>query len=451
MEGLQGGRLLERDDELAVLEEAVAATDKGRGRIVVVEGPAGIGKTRLLDAARAGAAQRGLTLLTCRCDPTDRELRYGAVRALLASVLNTADDPAAMLEGPAEVCVGLLSGAVRGPDEGTLFYALDWFVSDLVDDEPVAIVVDDAQWADPASQRWLARLSGRVAELGILLVVGSRVGGRIAEPTEVAKIAARPEARLLLPAPLSPGAVARLLRDELGREPDTRFAAACHDAIGGNPFYATELAKAVRAEGLAPTAANARQVSELRPDRIARSVLLRIAALGEPASDAARAVAVMGPAAELRHIAALVGATPDEAAMAVDALVAEGILAEGHPTGYLHPLLRDIVWDSIPRRRRAAAHARAAELLADDGATETRVASHLLESDPLGLSWVVEALLAAARREHGSETAIHYLQRALAEPPPPELEPIVMAELRLAPTGGDRFGRVIPLSRAARG
>ena len=451
MRGLQGGNLLERDDELAVLGDAVTAAAEGEGRIVVLEGPAGIGKTRLLEAARARALDEDFALLSCRSDPSDREVPLGAVRALLASALSRSEDPELLLEGPAELCLGILSRTVRIHDEGALFYALDWFVSDLAASGPVAIVADDAQWADPASQRWLARLSRRVDELGILLVVGVRIGPRIVEPTQVTEIAARPGAVTLVPTPLSVAAVGRLLRDELGEEPEQDFARACHQAIGGNPFYACELANAVRAEGLAPSAENARQVRQLRPNRIARSVLLQIAALEPPASDVARAVAVLGPAAQLRHIAVLVGGAPDEVAAAVDALVAEGILAEGNPTGYLQPLLRDIVWDSIPRRRRAAAHARAAELLADDGAAEIRVAAHLLESDPLSSRWVVEALLAAAHREHGSEMAVQYLHRALAEPPPPDLRMIVMAELRLAETDEADWGRVIPLSAAGRG
>ena len=242
-----------------------------------------------------------------------------------------------------------------------------------------------------------------------------------------------------------------MLRDELGTEPEPDFVEACHDATGGNPFYAGELARTVRAEGLEPLARHARQVRQLRPDRLARSVLVRVGGLPEPAPDVARAVAVLGTGAQLRHIAVLTGATPAAVASALDALAAEEILHEGHPTGYLHPLLRDIVWNSI----RAAAAPRPMPLAAESPrrrrAPETRVAAHLLESDPMGNGWVVQALLQAARREAGSETAVAHLRRALAEPPPLNLREEVLRELRLAETDAESWGSVVEPSAARSG
>ena len=446
MGGPGGERLLERGFELGVVHDAVAAAARDAGRLVVVEGPAGIGKTRLLDETRERAAQAGMHLLHARCDPSERDVPFGAVRALLASAATTREDLAELFTGPASLCMAILSGAVRTHDEGALLYALDWFVMQLVEDEPVAIVLDDAQWADPGSQRWLARLSASVMKLGFLLALGVRVGPRGAHSGQLAEIAARKEALVIRPRPLTRTAVSELLGDELEAEPEPGFAEACHDATGGNPFYARELARTVKAEGLEPLARHARQVRQLRPDRLARSVLVRIGKLPPPASDVARAVAVLGTGAQLRHIGALTGATPSDVAQALDLLVEEEILHEGHPTEYLHPLLRDIVWDSIPRRRRAAAHALAAELLADDGAPETRIAAHLLECDPMGNAWVVQALLAATRREAGSESAVAYLRRALAEPPPPNLREEVQRELRLAETTAQSWGSVVELS-----
>jgi len=446
MGGAVSDRLLERDYELAVIRGAVAAAGDGAGRVLVVEGPAGIGKTRLLDEVREMASADGFRLLSAHSDPADHEVPYGAVRALLASAAASHEDLTDLFTGPASLCLAILSGAVNTHEDGALVYTLEWFVTQLAEDGPVAIVLDDAQWADHDSLRWLARMSGLAAGLGILIVVGARVGPRPMDGGHLAEISARPDALVIAPQPLTRHAVADLLRDELGAHPEPGFAEACHDATSGNPFYARELAKTVRAEEIAPLARNARQVRQLRPDRLARSVLVRIGALPAPAPDVARAVAVLGAGAQLRHIAVLTGATPAAVAHALDALADEEILHEGHPTCYLHPMLRDIVWDSIPRRRRAAAHALAAELLADDGAPETRIAAHLLESDPMGNSWVVQALLEAARREAGSETAIAHLRRALAEPPPRNLRDEILRELRLAESSAETWGDVVELS-----
>ena len=321
----------------------------------------------------------------------------------------------------------------------------------------MAIVLDDAQWADQGSQRWLARLSGSVAELGILLVVGVRVGPRAIDPASsprsrpargaghhAAAAAARrgrrdAARRAAAPSP-SPGSS----RPATTRPAATRSTRASWPARSGPRASSRWPATPGRSASCAPTAWPARS-------------WCASAGCPAPAPDVARAVAVLGTGAQLRHIAVLTGATPAAVASALDALAAEEILHEGHPTGYLHPLLRDIVWDSIPRRRRAAAHALAAELLADDGAPETRVAAHLLESDPMGNGWVVQALLEAARREAGSETAVAYLRRALAEPPPLNLRDEVLRELRLAETDARELGqrrraqrRPRPLSRFAR-
>src|SRR4051794_1515944 len=445
--GAGSERLLEREFELGVVHDAVAAAAHDLGRLVVVEGPAGIGKTRLLDEPRERAPEAGLLLLSARSDPSERDAPFGAVRALLASAATTREDLAELFTGPASLCMAILSGAVHTHDEGALLYALDWFVTQLVEDEPVAIVLDDAQWADPGSQRWLTRVSASAMKLGFLLAIGVRVGPRGSYSGQLAGIAARDEALVIRPRPLTRTAVIEVLRDELEAEPEPGFAEACHEATGGNPFYARELARTVKAERLEPLARHARQVRQLRPDRLARSVLVRIGALAAPAPDVARAVAVLGTGAQLRHIAALTGATPSDVARALDLLAEEEFLHEGHPTEYLHPLLRDIVWDSIPRRRRAAAHALAAELLADDGAPETRVAAHLLDCDPMGNAWVVQALLEAARRETGSETAVAYLRRALAEPPPPNLREDVQRELRVTETSAQSWGSVVELSR----
>src|SRR5690349_23555982 len=110
-------------------------------------------------------------LLHARCDPSERDVPFGAVRALLASAATTREDLAELFTGPASLCMAILSGAVRTHDEGALLYALDWFVMQLVVDEPVAIVLDDAQWADPASQRWSARLSASAMKLRFLLAL----------------------------------------------------------------------------------------------------------------------------------------------------------------------------------------------------------------------------------------------------------------------------------------
>ena len=88
---------------------------------------------------------------------------------------------------------------------------------------------------------------------------------------------------------------------------DERFVLACHDATGGNPFLAAELLAALARDGIAPTAANADAVGDLGPAAVRRAIMLRLGRLPEAAGRLARAAAVLGDGAQLRHATALAG------------------------------------------------------------------------------------------------------------------------------------------------
>jgi DNA-binding CsgD family transcriptional regulator len=151
----------------------------------------------------------------------------------------------------------------------------------------------------------------------------------------------------------------------------------------------------------------------------------------------ARAIAVLGPDAELRHAAALADLPQRDAAIAADALATAGILRPGRPLEFVHPLVRSAIHADVPPAERALAHAAAARLLADEAPAE-RVATHLLASEPSGDRWAVDILRTAAGSalEGGvPEAAVTYLRRALAEPPPPEARGEVLFELGRAEMG----------------
>jgi predicted ATPase len=116
VEGLTDG-LLERERELAALEGLIDDAREGRGRVVLIEGPAGIGKTRLLAAARERGA-RGMTVLTARCSELEREFSFGAIRQLFEPVARDAERRARLLAGAAAPVEGVL-GAPEGDAEGT--------------------------------------------------------------------------------------------------------------------------------------------------------------------------------------------------------------------------------------------------------------------------------------------------------------------------------------------
>ena len=150
------GGLVERDRELSVLRDAVFAARQGAGRVVVIEGPPGIGKSSLVGALLEVAESAGLRRLRGRGEPLEQRFAYGLVRQLLEpalSVRGAAGQPGAVssVEGDA---ARVLLGASRSqldetPGSGdVLHHGLYWIVAGLAEQRPLLLAVDDAQWAD---------------------------------------------------------------------------------------------------------------------------------------------------------------------------------------------------------------------------------------------------------------------------------------------------------------
>ncbi len=174
-----------------------------------------------------------------------------------------------------------------------------------------------------------------------------------------------------------------------------------------------------------------RSSSSSRP-RCSTVLLARLARLGDAAQRIAAAVAVFGDGAALRHAIALSGLAPLEAEQAADALTAAGILAPEQPLRFLHPLIATAVYSDLPLFARARTHRNAARILSTDGAPTQAIAAHLRLASPESDPWAVDVLRAAARGdlERGDPSAAaRLLERALAEPPPPEQRCDVLLEL----------------------
>ncbi len=204
--GTEAG-LLERDAELAALEAAIEDARRGAGTLVVVEGPAGIGKTRLLRAARERAAASGMAVLTARGSELERDFPLGVVRQLLEPAVRgeaarRRDDLLAGAAQPAAAVLGMAEAAERDvfadPSFATL-NALYWLVSNLAEAGPLLLAVDDAHWADSASLRFLRFLLGRLEDLPVTLVVAARPSDPAADAELLAALAADAGPRLLRP------------------------------------------------------------------------------------------------------------------------------------------------------------------------------------------------------------------------------------------------------------
>ena len=435
-----GGALLEREPEVAALSGLIDVACAGAGRVAVISGPPGIGKSALLGVATDLAAQRGLRVLAARGGELERDYSFGVVRQLFEPLVASLPraERASLFDGAAGIAATLLgaqSPAGAAPPAGELFallHGLHWLTAGLAAGGPLLLVLDDAHWADGPSLRFAHYLARRLDELPVLLVLTVRSTAPEAPAPLVDAIASEPVASTIRPKALSTSGAEVVLRELFATEPHEEFVRASHEASSGNPFLLTELARALDADGRAPDVAACARIRDVRPEAIARNALVRLGHLGPAARDVARAVATLGDDAELRHVASLAGLSDDGAADAVDGLVAAGLLAEGRPVRYMHPLTRAVVYEDLGQSGRARLHKRAAAMLAGEAADPERVAAHLLWTEPSADERVVEQLLQAAARaqRQGAVDAVGaYMRRALAEPPPAHACPAVLLEL----------------------
>jgi DNA-binding CsgD family transcriptional regulator len=430
--------LLERENELSSLEDQLRGACTGRGRCLLIRGPAGIGKTRLIEELCSKAKAEGLTVLRARCGELEREFAFGIIRELFESRLARASpaERRRFLAGAAALAAPLLGlpdsrpSAAHGDPTYPALHGLYWLLANLTEEGPLVLAVDDGHFCDGASLRWFAFLARRLEELPVLLALAVRSG----EPgTDVIleQFALDPATRLLQPAPLSPAAVAVIVSAELGADATPELCSACHQATGGNPFLLRELLSELSASGLG-AAATAEEVAALGPEAIGRAVLVRLGRLPAEAAALARAVVILGDGVELPRAAAFADVEFEAAEETVDALTRAEILAAGRPLGFVHPIVRAGISAELGTGERAQAHSRAARLLAADGAEPQELAPHLIATEPAGDESVVATLRRAARwaRERGSlETANACLARAIREPPAPSEQSALLFEL----------------------
>jgi DNA-binding CsgD family transcriptional regulator len=425
--------LLERTAEVGALEAAVTSAAAGTGSAVIVEGEAGIGKTALLTTAGETAAAGSLTVLRARGGELERDLTFGVVRQLFEGLLARTPRKRrdALLDAAARPAAGLFGhGAPDGlPDEPSLVHAVYWLCANLAEHGPVCLVVDDAQWSDAASLRWLVYLARRLEELPVALLVAVRSGEPGAPVELLEALATQPAVWRVRPRMLSGCASAELVRDAYGEGADAGFCRAVHEAAGGNPFLVREVLASLLADGVPPDAEHAEGVARLQPQAVASSVLLRLGRLPADAVALARAVAVLGTETPLARAAALAGLAAEAAASAADALAAAHVLRPGLPLDFLHPVIRSVLYQDVPAGERSRAHARAAQVLQAEGAPAMDSVVHLLATEPAGDPAVVACLRAAVAAEPDARRAVVLLRRALAEPPPAERRAELLLEL----------------------
>jgi len=424
-----GSALIERGDELTRVGAVLDRACDGIGSLAVVEAPSGMGKTALLSESRSMAEASSMRVLRGRGAELEREFAFGVVRQLFEPVLAgaSAAEREELLDGAAGFAgqaLGLPGAPERAPREGSdwsfaALHGLYWLCANLASARPVCLIVDDAHWCDSSSLRYLAFLMPRLEELRVALLIATRPPDTVTSSEVLETMVSDASTELVRLLPLSAAGVGRLLEDALGAPADAEFVDACLHATRGIPFLLRELTSALQAGNISPTAASVEHVDRIGAETIGRSIGARLGRLPEPAARLARAAAILEQG-DLYDAASLAGVPQVEAAEAVDALVVAGILEQGNPLTFVHPIVRTGIYEALPAAARDRGHREAARLLQAVPGQSQRVAEHLLATGPAGEPWAVERLLDSARsaaRTGAPETAAVYLARALVETP----------------------------------
>ena len=378
--------LLERETALAEVEAALAEAAGGEGRVVLVAGEAGVGKTSLVHALGDRMADRALLLLGA-CDPLLTPRALGPVR-----------DIARRAGG--ELAAALDSGT---PRETVVAAALDELDARP---PPRAMVIEDAHWADEGTLDLLTVLGRRVGGTTGTLVVTFRSDE--AGPGLRAAVGQLPPGvvRRVDLAPLSPGAV-----DQLARRAGRR-GGEIHRATGGNPFFVTE----VLAGG----------EDEVAPRTVRDAVLARAARLDPAAREVVELVSVVPGRAELWLVEAAIAPSRED----LEACLAAGMLeSDGEVVRFRHEIARSSVEAELsPLRRRELERSVLAALLDRDGVDLARLVHHARRAAArdVVLAHAPAAARAASAAGAHVQAAEHY-RAALAVAD--DVEPEARAEL----------------------
>ena len=449
--------LLEREHEVERIRAVLHAAGRRDGGALMIEAAPGMGKSRLLDEARACAQELGLQLFHARATQLESGFPFGVVRQLFERALLEADSAERdrWLAGAAALGADLLTGAPTSPGAATgadpsyaWQHGLYWLASNIAADSPVALVVDDLQWCDAPSARTLSFIARRLEGQPLALVLATRPLDPALTP-EAATLVSDPATEELRPAPLTPAAVGALVAARLSEQPDATFVRACVEVTGGNPFLVGELLDEVAARGLPPTAAVAPDVVTIVPRGVANGVLLRLSRLPAAAGALARALSVLDDGAQVGDAALLARLDGEELEAAMAALVSAGVVEAGGTVRFVHPILRTAIYGDQSPAERQRLHHTAATILRERGAPPGQIAAQAMHTDPEADPTVVALLRDAASNALAlgdPSRAATLLARALEEPPTEDERAGLLLELGQARARAGAPEAIAPLS-----
>jgi DNA-binding CsgD family transcriptional regulator/tetratricopeptide (TPR) repeat protein len=414
------GALVGRHSEMALLNGLIRQLARGRGGSVLIEGEPGIGKSALV---RAAVAEAGCQVFWGAGDELGQALPLLPFLEALR-VREPATNPRR------NTIVRLLRGEVstdRGADvPAVLAEQLLALVAEECAVRPTVLVIDDLQWADPASITLWGRLARSARGMPLLLVGMMRPVPQREDVLALRRVAGDAD-RLQLTG-LAAAAVADLVAALAGGRPDGNLLRLA-DGAAGNPLYVTELVAALaRGSGLTITEAGGAELAGGSvPGSLSAAIADRLGFAAGPVRDVLRAAALLGVDFAVHDLAIVLHRGATDLIPAVEEARAAGVLAEsGADLGFRHPLIRAALYDEMPASVRSAWHRDAGRALAEAGAPADRVARQMLRAvggeggtvEPVD-EWLLDWLASSADLlvSQAPGVAAELLSRAVASSP----------------------------------
>lgn len=387
--------LVGRDKELAFVRAEVAGLSEGRATVLAIEGEAGIGKTRLVEAIADDARSRGMVVLCGRAHPFERTRPFGVVAAALGL------EPRSPHPRSAAIGALLADRSAGAPGStGDLQYRIVEEIVDLVDtacaERPVLLVAEDIHWADTASLLTLLSIARRLPLAPLLAVVTTRPSPLPGDVARLLDDLAAGGGRTLRLQPLTADDVAALASHVLGAPPGPGLTAMLAKA-GGSPLWATAMLRSLADEGALSRASDHIDVASADlPASLSELVVRRLRDLPRPTLDLLQVTAVLGDAVSLRDVAAVARRTPSDVAGQLAAAYDARLLDEvDERVVFRHQLVHDAIYQHVPAPARRVLHREAAVALMAAGADRLEVADHLVlgadRGDEQAVGWLRDA------------------------------------------------------------
>jgi len=429
-----------RSREMAELRAGLNAALSGRTQIFLLTGEAGIGKTRLASEIAAEGESRAMRVVWGRCceaagappywpmTQVARALTEGLDTQRLGAMLGPAAPEIARFVGGSGVAAA--SGEAPQDDaEQARFRVFDSFatlVASSARAKPLMIIFDDLHEADEASWLMLRFAVREIHDAPLMIVAAYRdteLRGTDALPRVIADLYR--SGRQLPLAGLTEAEVAQVVAGDGGRAPDRQFVSALHRTTGGNPFFISEVIRAMKLDGELPAQREAHRAEFRVPESVRASIRGRLSALGPSARAMLRAAAALGSQFDAAPLERVTGLAPAQLLSALDRAIVAGIVAPDGPGHYrfCHALIREVIYQDLDLTARARLHAEIVSVLealysAEPAAHLDQIAFHAVAAVPVGSSdRAIEYATGAAEaafRAFAYEQAARHWQSALA-------------------------------------